>query len=105
MFTEGMIRLNKISGKLRKKLCGGVSGKTHEQLQGDIFAQQLSDVIRQEILGRNSFSQCLLQKNYLEDIVESHLSGKQNNIHVIGFLITLEQWKKLIRQAYQMAHE
>lgn len=104
-FAEGMIRLNKVSGILLRKIGGGASGKSHEQLRGDIFAQQLSDVIRQEILSRNSFSRDLLRKNYLEDIVESHLSRKQDNVHVIGFLVTLERYRKLIGQVYKMAHK
>ncbi len=97
-FAEGMIRLDKMA-KAAQARFGSGERKSHEMLVGDIFSSDLADTLRDMILSKNSLTREIIDKDSLESILNNHISGKANNIHIIGFMATLEQWKNLIKEA------
>jgi hypothetical protein len=97
-FAEGMIRLNKMARTVHARFGSGEK-KSHEMLAGDVFSGDLADILRDMILSKDSFTREIIDKSSLDIIFDDHLSGKANNVHIIGFMGTLEQWKNLIREA------
>ncbi len=94
-FSESVIRLNKAAKAVQAGFSSG-GEKSHEVLAGDIFSSELADTLRDMILSKNSLTREIIDKDSLESILNNHISGKANNVHIIGFMATLEQWKNLI---------
>ena len=102
-FSEGMIRLKRAKDALGKRLPSANRKLGVDELAGDIFSTHLADYIRDLLLSDGSLSQQILCRDALEDMLDEQFSGKRNHIHTIGFMVTLEQWKRLLEQARGMA--
>ncbi len=102
-FTESMIRANRVTVALQNRLPSAKKTRAHEQLAGDVFATRLGDTLRDMLLSRESLCQQILHKKTIEDMLDEHISGRRNHLHIIGFLATLEQWNKLMVAAANWA--
>lgn len=70
--------------------------KTVEQINGDIFSVHLSEYIRDTLYSKNSLTSSVFNKQEVEKIVESHIERKEDNLQIIGFMITLEHYKRIM---------
>lgn len=102
-FAEGMIRVNRVMATLQNRLSSEKKIRAHHQLAGNVFATRLGDTLRDMLLSRGSLCRQVLQKQALEDLLDQHISGRRNHLHIIGFLVTLEQWNELMVTAANSA--
>ena len=104
IFEEAMKRINKAATAIQNQLPSSKSKRAPWEITGDFFATHHADTIRDMTLSQNSLSRKILDNDQLNTLLDQHMNGTQNNIQTIGFLITLEQYDQLIKQAANMAN-
>ena len=83
-----------------KKAVSGLVGEelTHRKKQmftvpiGEWFKTSLSDTVRDYLLSSASMSRAYFDKEYVRNLVESHLQGRENNTRKIRALLAVEIW-------------
>jgi len=59
---------------------------------GEWFRNELQDVVRARLLSDRSFCRRIFRPEWLQALVESHLSGRANQEHQLWALLMLELW-------------
>ena len=100
MMSKGITVLFNKAIKLSNKLSSN-QAQDIERLTSDIFADQLSEYIRELLYSDKSLMLSVFDKKELEHIVESHFNHTTNNLQIIGFMITLEHYKKMMENVFR----
>jgi hypothetical protein len=66
------------------------------EIRSNLFAEQLHDYIKNLVISINSISSMIIGKENLRKILEDHINKTQDNSLIIGKLITIENYRKLI---------
>jgi hypothetical protein len=79
--------------------------KTHEQIRAEIFAGPLAGTLTDMLLSTDGIATEILQKSGLQKMLEEHISGRKNHLQMLGFLVTIEQWRELVQKAKTLAQQ
>ncbi|MCF7956811.1 MAG: hypothetical protein K9M57_00025 [Phycisphaerae bacterium] len=99
---EAIKRLKKYNTAIKSGL-GLDKKKDIDQATGDIFASQLGQTMKDILLSNDSLPGSIVHLDSIEKMIEMHVSGKKNYIHILGFMMTVQQWKKMIEKVYEKA--
>lgn len=102
-FSEAMIRLTGGADRVRRRFLGRAGTTTYQDAIGDVFAVQLGGVLRDMLLAEDSISLEILGRKGTASMLDEHISGRGNHIQAIGFLVTLQQYRKVIGEACEGA--
>ena len=72
--------------------------KSHERRRSEIFAGHLGETLRDMLLNESSIATSIFDKKGLQTIIDDHTAGKSNHLRLLGFLVTIEQWRQLIME-------
>jgi len=75
--------------------------KTHESLLGDIFSKQLASLIRDTLYSDGTITSSMFDELELRNIVESHIGQTQDNMQIIGFMMTVESYKQIMESVFR----
>jgi hypothetical protein len=78
---------------------------SNELTRAELFAEPLGGVVRETLLARGSVSQELFSPQTLSEIIDSHIEYRENHLRLLGFLMTIEQWRKLITDTASLARQ
>jgi len=91
--------------RVLRRFCRNVreDGQGVEQLGAEGIIPLLADGLRDELLSEGSFAVRLFGRGSADLLLGQHISGEQNHLQVIGFLITMERWRKQVEKARELS--
>ncbi len=102
----GLLRYkNKGTDKARRIFRLNKNVKSSEDKRAEISAHLLGPVITDILLNKDSISTSILSRQGLEQIMDEHISMQTNHLQMLGFLVTIEQWRALMEDTARAAQK
>lgn len=92
--------------KKYKRILGfSIKPKSASPIIANIFASDLAEMVTDITMSNNSIACEILQRKELEKILYDHISGQKDYLQLLGFLVTIEQYKYLVLEAKKLAEK
>jgi len=105
MLTTFLRYRNKAFDRVRRTFRLSKHVQSSEQKWSEISASLLGPVFTDVLLNRDSISSCILSRKGLKQILDEHISKRKNHLQMLGFLMTIEQWRILMEETARAAQE
>jgi hypothetical protein len=101
-----LFHIDKLANRILKKVSGSnnhtepkLKDSTPEEASASAFAGPFLEYIRELLTERRSLTLEILGREYTEQILEEHASGVDGYCNLLGALVTIEHYRKLIEEA------
>ncbi len=82
---------------------GQVEGRHIEQIRADAFSGTLSGILREVLTEQGSLTLDLFGREGIGQLLEEHISGRQNHTQTLGCLVTVERWRVMAQETAHRA--
>jgi hypothetical protein len=96
--------VTRLVDSVRAERSGG-SPVTHDAVRRQVLLRTVSGPLRDWFTEEGSVSRRLLQRHFIQNLLGGRISPEPADMRTIGYLATLEQWRKLVHETYVEARE